>query len=104
MDNEPLTKKQLDRVHQQQLEVVERLEKLLKMPEAKDMIREISITGNLVLDKGGLYIFKPGGIGDPDYGTWWPDSYEKVKPTRELVERFDIEAGDVERIAKRLRA
>lgn len=101
----PLTKTQLERVHGRQLEVVERLKKLLEMPEIKEMIREVALSGRLILTKNGLYIFHRGeGLIDPDYGTWDDDWYEKIKkPTLELVERFNLEIQDIEHIEKQLR-
>ena len=97
----PLTREQLKRKHFEQMRVVERLEELLAMPEVKDMIRETTIAGNLLLGKGGLYVFHHG-FRASDLGDWHNESYEKVQPMRELVEKYDLDVEYIERIKRQI--
>lgn len=102
----PLTKKQLERVHEEQTKVVERLKELIKMPEVKDMLpgATIEISRGLLLAKGGyLCTFSQGGVTCADYGEWSDDSWpDEGKPTRELVEKFDISLRDIEHVMRGL--
>jgi hypothetical protein len=103
----PLTKKQLERVHEEQMKVVARLKKLLKMPEVKDMLpeAEIRISGDLALVGGYLcYWYNDRCVMPSDCDSNHRSEWINTTPNREIVEEHSITTEDIEDVIRRLRA